>query len=41
MIGGLKMQLMSESEGLLCHDVVEVLARDLPAVGGSTLQHFL
>jgi hypothetical protein len=30
-----------ESEGLLGHDVVEVLAGDLAAVGSSTLQHFL
>ena len=32
---------MNGSEGLLGHDVVEILSGDFPAVGGSSLQHFL
>ena len=32
---------MRASEGLLGHDVVEILSSDLAAVGGCPLEHFL
>jgi 5'-deoxynucleotidase YfbR-like HD superfamily hydrolase len=38
MYGG-DVQIEAQSEGLLCHDVVEVLTGDLPPVRGSPLQH--
>jgi hypothetical protein len=31
--------IKSKSKGLLGHDVIEVLARDLASIGGGSLQH--